>query len=144
MRKSIVAGTAAIALATLFAASSIGDEASSRTGALDRDFERVGSHPVASPSASSSTTAGASAKGKPKVKYFETDLLAVPPAGRAVATQCPSKHKALSGYFLTEGGITLDLSAISETSLRTWEFGLLNLTGTDGRAIIGVVCGKKL
>lgn len=144
MRKSIVACAAALSLAALFAASSVGEEASSRTGALDRDFERVASHSVASPSALSSATAGASAKGKPKVKYFETDALPVPAGGAAFSLECPRKHKALSGYFLSSGGIALDASAISEASLRVWQFGLFSPSGTAGQAILGVVCGKKL
>ena len=144
MRKTIVAGAAALSLIAVFAASSIGDEGSGRTGALDRDYDRVPAHAVGAPSASGSAIAGASAKGKPKVKYLETDAFAVPVAGRDVSTQCPAKHKALSGYFLSDGGIVLDASAISTTSPRIWGFGLLNLSGADGSAIIGVVCGKKL
>jgi hypothetical protein len=68
----------------------------------------------------------------------------VPVAGVNVATQCPSKHKALSGYFLSPGAIVLDASAIGEASARLWEFGLLNVSGADSSAIVGVVCGKKL
>jgi hypothetical protein len=144
MRKSIVAGVAALSLAAVFAASSIGDEGSSRTAALDRDYQRVPTHAVDAPSASVSATAGTSAKGKPKVRYFETEAFAVPASGRDVSTQCPAKHKALSGYFLSTGGITVDASAISETSLRIWTFGLFSPAGAAGNAIIGVVCGKKL
>lgn len=144
MRRSIVASAAALSLAAVFAASSIGDEGASRGPALDRDYDRVPAHPVGTPSASVSATAGASAKGKPKVRYFETEAFAVPATGAAVATPCPSKHKALSGYFISTGAIVLDASAISETSARIWEFGLLNVSGADGSAIIGVVCGKKL
>jgi hypothetical protein len=144
MRRTIVAGVAAVSLAALFAASSIGDEGSSRTEALDRDYERVPAHAVSAASASGPAIADASAKGKPKVRYFETEAFAVPVAGRGVSTQCPAKNKALSGYFVSSGGIVLDASAISETSPRIWEFGLLNQSGADGSAIIGVVCGKKL
>ena len=144
MRKSIVAGATALTLVALFAASSIGDEGSSRAPALDRDYQRAAAHPVGAPSASVSATAGASAKRKPKVRYFETEAFSVPVAGRDVSTQCPAKHKALSGYFVSSGGIVLDASAIGETSPRIWEFGLFNQSGADGSAIIGVVCGKKL
>lgn len=144
MRKSIVAGVGAVALVAMFAGSSIGDGGSSRPTALDSNYQRVPAHPTAAPSASGSAIAGASAKGKPKVRYFETNQLAVPAAGRAVSTQCPAKHKALSGYFPSSGGIVLDASAISDTSPRLWTFGLFNQAGADGSAIVGVVCGKKL
>jgi hypothetical protein len=144
MRRSIVAGAAALSLAAVFAASSIGDEGTSRDPALDRDYDRVAAHPVGDPSASVSATAGASAKGKPKVRYFETEPIAVPAAGTDVSTQCPARNKALSGYFVSTGGILLDTSAISESSARVWEYGLLNASGAAGQAIIGVVCGKKL
>jgi hypothetical protein len=144
MRKTILAGAAALSLVAVFAASSVGDEGSSRTGALDRDYERVRAHRVDAPSASGSALAGASAKGKPKVRYFETDTLSVPVGGDSFAVECPRKHKALSGYFLSSGGITLDASAISETSPRIWEFGLFSPSGAAGSAIVGVVCGKKL
>ncbi len=144
MKTTIVAGAAVLPVAALFAASSIGNEGSIREPALDRDPHRLPSHPVDSPSASSSATAGASAKRKPKVRYFETEAFAVPASGRDVSTQCPPRHKALSGYFLTSGRITVDLSAISETSPRVWTFGLFSPAGAAGDAIIGVVCGKKL
>jgi hypothetical protein len=145
MRKSIAAGAAALSLAAMFAASSIGDQGSSRPGSFDRDYERVPAHPVGAPSASGSVLAGVSGrKGKPKVRYFETEAQSVPVPRRDLAIECPRKHKALSGYFLSQGGIVLDTSAISETSPRIWGFGLLNLSGADSAAIIGVVCGKKL
>jgi len=144
MKKSIVAGAAALSLVAVFAASSIGNQGASRPEALDRDYQRVQAHATAAPSASASTTAGASAKGKPKVRYFETDALPVPAGGDSFSLECPRKHKALSGYFLTSGGITLDASAVSETSPRIWTFGLFSPAGAAGEAIVGVVCGKKL
>jgi hypothetical protein len=144
MRKLILATTIALAGVGLFAAISLGGESSSREGSFDRSFERVAVHPTDNPSASTSASAQASAKGKPKVKYFETDALPVPAAGADYLTACPSKHKALSGYFLTTGGIVPDTSAISEDSPREWVYGFVNGTGADGQAIIGVVCGKKL
>src|SRR5918996_3984451 len=106
MKKPIVAGGAALSLAAVFAASSIGDQGSSRPGSFDRNYERVPVHRVDAPSASGSAIAGASKKkkGKPKVRYFETEPQAVPTPRRDIATQCPAKHKALSGYFLSPGG----------------------------------------
>jgi len=144
MRKLSMAVVVALAGAAALAAISLGDEESSRPVALDRSFERLPLHSVDTPSASAAGSVGASARGKPKVKYFETGAFAVPAAGTDVFTSCPSNHKALSGYFLTSAGIPLDLSAIGAESQRDWEFGLLNLTGAPGQAIVGVVCGKNL
>lgn len=144
MRKLILATMVALAGVGAFAAISLGDESSVRPDGLERDFEHVPVHPVDAPSASSSASAHVSAKGKPKVKYFQTDPLPVPVAGMAYSTRCPSKHKALSGYFLANPRIVLDASAISENSPREWVFGFFNASGVDGQAIIGVVCGKKL
>ena len=142
-RNLAIAAAVALAGIGVFAAISAGDESSSRPDAFDRSFERVAAHPTDAPSASASASVQASAKGKPKVKYFETAAVPVPAAGADYVTGCPRKHKALSGFYVTSGGIVPDTSAVSEESLRNWTFGFVN-TGADGTAIIGVVCGKKL
>ena len=143
MRKLVLGTVVALAVAGGFAAISLGGS-TDRPSGLDRDFERIRAHRTHTPSASASATGTASAKGKPKVKYFETAAIPVPVPGNLVSTSCPNKYKALSGYFLSDGGIVLDTSAISEESTRTWVFGLLNASGSAGQAIVGVVCGKKL
>jgi hypothetical protein len=144
MRNLTIAVAVGLAGIGVFAAISTGEDGSTRPDAFDRSFERVAAHPTDVPSASTAASAQASAKGKPKVKYFETAPIPVPAAGGDFATGCPSKHKALSGYYLTTGGIVPDTSAVSEESLRNWTFGFVNATGVDGQVIIGVVCGKKL
>ena len=144
MRKSMLVAAVAVAGVGAFAAVGFGDEGSTRPSALDREFERVDVHRTHAPGASASATAVASKKGKPKVKYLETTELAVPAGGLDVSTQCPKKHKALSGYFISSGGIVLDVSAISSSSTRMWEFGLFSPSSAAGSAIIGVVCGKRL
>lgn len=144
MRKLFLGVVAALVGAGVLAAVSLGGEGQTRPAGFDRDFERVPAHPTDDPVARSAAPAHASAKGKPKVKYFETAPVPVPVPGTDVATACPSKHKALSGYYLTTGAIVPDVSAIAENSPRVWGFGFVNLTGESGEAIIGVVCGKKL
>ena len=144
IRNLAIAVAVALAGIGVFAAISVGDEDSTRPAAFDRSFERVAAHPTDAPSASASASVQASAKGKPKVKYFETAAVPVPAAGADYVTGCPRKHKALSGFYVTSGGIVPDTSAVSEQSLRDWTFGFVNATGADGTVIIGVVCGKKL
>jgi hypothetical protein len=143
MSKLILAAVVALAGVGAFAAISLGDEGSTRLELLDRSVDRVSAHRVHSPSAAASSSVGASAKRKPKVKYFETADLAVPAEGDLVSTPCPAGHKVLSGYFLSSGGIVLDTSVLGG-SAREWVFGFLNLTGAPGTAFVGVVCGKKL
>jgi hypothetical protein len=143
-RRLIIAVALALSGLGTFAAIGLGERDSSRPAALDRAFDSVPAHPVEAPSASTAGSVGASAKGKPKVKYFETAAFEVPVAGTDVSTACPAKHKALTGYFLASRGIVLDLSAISAASARQWDYGLFNDTGDVGEAIVGVVCGKNL
>jgi hypothetical protein len=143
MRKLILAAVVALAGVGAFAAISLGDEGSARLELLDGGVDRVSAHRVHAPSAAASSSVEASAKRKPKVKYFETADLAVPAEGDLVSTTCPARHKVLSGYFLSSGGIVLDVSVLGG-SAREWVFGLLNLTGAPGTAFVGVVCGKKL
>jgi hypothetical protein len=144
MRKLIMAVVVALAgVAALAAAISLGDDGASRSEVFDRSADRVAVHRVSAPSASASASVEASAK-KPKVKYFETDSIPIPTTGDAITTACPSKHKALSGYFLSSGGIVLDTSAVGTNTPREWLYGFLNLSGADGEAIAGVVCGKRL
>jgi hypothetical protein len=144
MSKLILATVAALTAGGALAAISVGDEGATRSEVFERSVDRVAVHRVGAPSAAAVASAEGSAKGKPKVKYFETNSIPVPTEGDAVSTQCPSKHKAISGYFLSSGGIVLDTSAIGTDSPRVWLFGLLNLTEAPGEAIAGLVCGKKL
>jgi hypothetical protein len=147
VRNLAIAVAVALAGIGVFAAISIGDENSTRPAAFDRSFERVAVHATDAPRASASASVQASAKGKPKVKYFESPPVTVPAGRGDFVTGCPRKHKALSGYYLTNvasGAIVPDISAVSEESLRDWTFGFVNATGADGQAIVGVVCGKKL
>jgi hypothetical protein len=143
MKRLTLAVVVALAGVATFAAISLGGESSSRSPTFDRSFERVPVHPSDVP-ASRSALGQVSAKGKPKIKYFESSAQPVPAAGADFILACPSKHKAVTGYFLTTGAITPDISAISEDSSRRWEFGFVNLAGSAGEAIVGVVCGKKL
>lgn len=142
MRKWMLVVVGVVAGAGAFAAISLGEEGSTPSRDLGRAFERVAVHRTDAPSASASAVASASKK--PKVKYFESDPMAVPVDGAFPFIKCPSKHKAISGYFLTTGGITLDASLVGGKKAREWSFGLLNLTGAPGEAIIGAVCGKNL
>ena len=145
MRKLVIALAVGLGGIGVFAAISSGDEGSTLPDAFDRSFERVAVHPTDAPSASSAASAQVSKKkGKPKVKYFATAPVPVPVAGGDFVTGCPPKHKALSGFYLTDGGIVPDTSAISDQSPRDWFFGFVNASGSDGQAILGVVCGKKL
>ena len=144
IRNLAIAVTAALAGIGAFAAISVGDEGSSRPAAFDRSFERVAVDATDAPRASASASVQASAKGKPKVKYFESSPVPVLATGGDFLTGCPRKHKALSGYFVTSGGIVPDTSAVSEEALKDWTFGFVNTTGADGQVILGVVCGKKL
>jgi hypothetical protein len=149
MRKLILAVAVALAGAGAFAAVTLGDQESSPAPAadLDRGFERVSMHRTAAPSVSVAGTAQSSAKGKPKVGYFESADFVVPAAGVDTFGMCPKKYKAITGYFGTSRGITLDYSANGIAigkSTREWDFGLLNTTGADGQAFIGSVCAKEL
>jgi hypothetical protein len=145
IRNLAIAVAVALAGIGVFAAISVGDEDSTRPAAFDRSFERIPAHATDAPSASASASVRARAKGRPKVKYFETPPVTVQAAGGDFVTGCPRKHKALSGYYDTTGGIVPDTSAVSEESLRNWTFGFVNLTQVEGgQVILGVVCGKKL
>ena len=142
-RKFTLATVAALAAVGAFAAVSLGGEDTTRPDDFNRSFERVGLQPVDAPSASASANAQV-AKGKPKVKYFESQPLPVTGPGADFSAPCPGGHKALSGYFLSTGLIVPDTSAISEETPRAWVFGFAKLTQTDGQVIIGLVCGKRL
>jgi hypothetical protein len=142
-RKLTLATVAALAAVGAFAAVSLGGEGGNRPDDFNRSFERVGLQPVDAPSASASAGAQV-AKGKPKVKYFESQPMPVTGAGADFSAPCPGGHKALSGYFLSTGAIVPDTSAISEETPRAWLFGFVNLPQTEGQIIIGLVCGKKL
>jgi len=147
MRKLILAVPVALVGVGALAAVSLGDQESSPALDLDRGFERVSMHRTAAPSASVAGTAQSSAKGKPKVKYFESADFAVPVAGVDTFGECPKKYKAITGYFGTSRGITLDYSANGIAigkSTREWDFGLFNDSGAEGSAFIGQVCAKKL
>jgi hypothetical protein len=144
MRKLVMAVGVGLAGIGVFTGISAGDDGSTRPDAFDRSFERVAVSPTDAPSASSAASAQVSAKGKPKVKYFATAPVPIPAAGADIVTGCPPKHKALSGFYVTDGAIVPDLSAVSDESPRDWLFGFVNLKGVDGQAILGVVCGKKL
>ena len=96
-----------------------------------REVERV-----ASP-----TVRGAKVAKKPKVSYFETiDPIVIPADGRDdTFLTCP-KGKAINGYYGTDGGIVADYLAIGEFSAKDWDFGLIDLTGQEGSAFLGIVC----
>jgi hypothetical protein len=97
-------------------------------------------HPVRAPSALASKRPKAH---RARVLYFETDPFAIAANGRNDSSvRCPRGTTAINGYFGTDGGIVEDYSAVS-ANLRSWEFGLIDLTGQDGSAFIGVVCFKR-
>jgi hypothetical protein len=143
MRKLIMAVVVALAAVGALAAISLGDDGTSRSEVFGRSADHVAVHRADAPSAAASASVETSAK-KPKVKYFESNAIPIPATGDAVTTACPSKHKALSGYFVSSGGIVLDTSAIGTETPRAWLFGFFNGTGAAGEAIVGVVCGKRL
>lgn len=97
-------------------------------------------HRVATPSASTDALlrrAGA------RIKYFETDTFTVPGDGRDDSSvRCPRGHAAIDGYFGTSGGIVPDFMSIMN-SPRTFGFGLIDLTGADGEAFLGIICYRR-
>lgn len=119
-----------------FGGSGDGSGALSEKRALrSADFEPRSAHRAAAPS-------GASASGVrgAHLRYFRTVPFPVPASGRDDSyLLCPRRFKAISGFFNTDGGIVEDAS-FSGPGLRRWNFGLVNLTGVDGNAYLGIVC----
>jgi hypothetical protein len=55
--------------------------------------------------------------------------------------RCPRGHKAISGYYYTDGFIAADWFASGATA-RKWEYGFFDTFGANGEATAGIVCLK--
>ena len=114
-------------------------------------FTTLPGHAVTKPS---KMVSAAATKHPPlrKVIYRESAPFTVnADSERTVGLKCPRHSVATNGYFGNNAkGVVLDYSAIGAHSLRSWVFGVLNLTGSlnDGtgpsavQVFIGVVCIK--
>lgn len=73
------------------------------------------------------------------LRYYRTAIFQVAANGRDDSyMKCPA-GKAISGYFATDGGIVAD-NSFPGPALRRWNFGLTDLTGSQGNAYTGIVC----
>jgi hypothetical protein len=95
---------------------------------------------------STSAAAGATISGVrgARLRYFVSDVFPVPANGRDDSfMRCPRGFKAIGGYFETDGGIVED-DSFHGPALRRWNFGLIDLTGVEGSARLGIVCLKGI
>ncbi len=142
-----LAATCITALAAVLAVAAVsvggsGDGAvaiSEKRALQSTDFQRRGARPTSAPAdANTSAVRGA------HLRYFRSDIFAVPAGGRDDSfMRCPRGFKAISGYFNSDGGIVQDAS-FSGPALRQWNFGLIDLTGVEGNAYLGIVCLKGI
>ena len=110
----------------------------------DETFTARAGHVVGGPSADA-LARGLSARRatQTRVKYLESQSFDIPAEGRDdFFMRCPRRYGAINGYWATEGGIVADYSAVGRSSLRRWDFGLLNLTTAEVSYFTGVVCVK--
>jgi hypothetical protein len=153
MRARVIGGTAVIAVAALgaFAAIGLGEGGhgtAAQVAARGHATPQRAVHEVATPhgNASAAAVAGKSGK-KPKVRYFETDVLSVGPIGSTDPPEevggtitCPKKTKVVSGYFATGApGVALSVSALGATT-RDWDIAAFNTRATANTAVLGIVC----
>jgi hypothetical protein len=132
-----LATLAALSAGAVLAMSALGwGGGNSRVPTKAENFSPRAVHPVAAPSVSLKRGGGGAG-----IKYFQTDPFTVPGEGRDDSfVRCPRGHKAITGYYGTDGGIVADWFTVGAESSRNWEFGLIDLTGTDGEAFLGIVC----
>ena len=136
MRKLILLGATALVAVVATSAVSWGG-ANARIPSKVEVPEPRTVHEVATPSVAGVAKGG----GGRGIRYFETDFFAIPADGRDDSfLRCPRRTKAINGYYGTDGGIVADYFAVGVNSLRNWEFGLIDLTGQDGEAFLGIVC----
>jgi hypothetical protein len=134
MRKLILLGATAIVAVLVTATITWGDSDARIPSKAETPTTRAATE-VGSPSAPGAAKRGGG------IRYFETDLFAIPADGRDDSfLRCPRRSKAINGYYGTDGGIVDDYLAVGANSSRNWEFGLIDLTGQDGQAFIGIVC----
>jgi hypothetical protein len=137
----ILALTAVLAVAAVGVGGSGGGavEIGAKRSLRATDFERRASRPTSAP-----TGATASAVRGARLRYFTSEIFAIPAGGRDDSfMRCPRGFKAINGYFNTDGGIVEDAS-FSGPALRRWNFGLIDLTGVQGSAQLGIVCLKGI
>jgi hypothetical protein len=110
----------------------------------DETFTARAGHAVSAPTADA-LARGISARRatQTRVKYFESNSFDIPASGRDdFFMRCPRRFGAINGYWGTEGGIVADYSAVGRSSLRRWDFGLMNLTTGEASYFTGIVCVK--
>jgi hypothetical protein len=129
-----------------FAASGIGSATSERSD-LAGDRERV-TLPVERGGAASAGAASAITSAKKKGKkvriqhFFASEDVEVPAnsGSEIVRLICPGKSKILSGDYVTSNGIVAD--QFGAATSKAWDFGFVDLTGSDGLANPGITCAK--
>jgi hypothetical protein len=135
MRKLAAIAALAAVGALIFSAVSSGDGGKYP---LQRTAERKPVHAVEVPSGA---TAARAVPGL-IVRYFETEPFPIAPNSRSdTRVTCPRRFRVVDGYFITDGGIVADTLSLGNT-IRQYEFGLIDLTGQPGQAIIGIACLK--
>ena len=130
---------AAVSCAGIAAGTALSSD--SGKGPLHRATTLLPGHEVRAPSNGASTSAIRGAK----LRFYESNIMGVPPNGRLDGVmRCPRTFKVINGYFATDGFIFADTSVQAPTNLRTWIFGLQDLSGIQGQAYVGIVCLKGI
>ncbi len=144
MRVWSVAGViAAVSVGALV----LGSTGFSEDSAKKQGFERERVAKSVKPT--SSVPPGAAVQSKRArrgTKYFIANSPTTVPADGASSVTvltCPKRHKAISGFYRTDGFIAVDWFSVGTSSPRKWEYGFFDLSGVEGQAFEGVVCQKR-